>query len=147
MSASSRFAVAVHALTLMASRGDEPLKSGQIAASVNTNAVVIRRILCALSNAGLVTTQGGAAGGSRLARPPAQITLLDVRRALDEGGAFALHRRAPDKRCLVGMNIERALGDVLGEVAVAIEGVLAGVTIADVLRKIRARARGGRKRC
>ena len=105
MSASSRFAVAVHALTLMASRGDEPLNSGQIAASVNTNAVVIRRILCALSNAGLVTTQAGAAGGSRLARPPAEITLLDVRRALDEGGAFVLHRRTPDKRCLVGMTL------------------------------------------
>lgn len=145
MSASSRFAVAVHALTLMASRGDEPLKSERIAASVNTNAVVIRRILCALSGAGLVTTQTGSSGGSKLARPAAEITLLDVRRALEEGGAFALHRRTPDRRCMIGMNIERALEDVLGEVALAVEGVLAGVTIADVLRKIRARARRGKK--
>jgi Rrf2 family protein len=147
MPASSRFAVAVHTLTLLASKNDAPLKSEQIAASVNTNAVVIRRILCALSNAGLVASQTGSAGGTRLARPPARITLLDVRRALEEGGAFGLHRRAPDRRCHVGMSIEQVLEGVLREVDVAIERVLDGVTIEDVLRKIRACARRGvRKR-
>lgn len=147
MPASSRFAVAVHTLTLLASKGDAPLKSEQIAASVNTNAVVIRRILCALAGAGLVASQTGAAGGTRLARPPARITLLDVRRALEEGGAFSLHRRAPDRRCHVGMSIGQVLEGVLREVDVAIERVLDGVTIEDVLRKIRACARRGvRKR-
>ena len=145
MSASSRFAVAVHTLTLLASRSDTPLKSEQIAASVNTNAVVIRRILCALSNAGLVTSQTGSSGGSRLSRFAAQITLLDVHRALGESGPFALHRRAPDRYCPVGMNIERALEDVLKEVNLAVEHVLAGVTIEDVLQKVRACARGRRK--
>ena len=41
---SSRFAVAVHVLTLRAAAGDEPLKSEFVASSVNTNAVVIRRL-------------------------------------------------------------------------------------------------------
>ena len=136
MSRSSRFAVAVHTLTLLAWANDESLKSEQIAASVNTNPVVIRRLLCALSTAGLVTSQTGASGGTRLARDPARITLLDVRRAVEERGAFALHRRPPDKRCQVGMSIEPALEDVLGEVDSAVERVLAGVTIEDVLRKI-----------
>ena len=144
MPASSRFAVAVHTLTLLASKGGVPLKSEQIAASVNTNAVVIRRILCALASAGLVASQTGAAGGTRLARPPARITLLDVRRALDEeGGAFSLHRRAPDRRCAVGMSIGRALEDVLREVDSAVERVLDRVTIEDVLGKIRACGRRG----
>jgi Rrf2 family protein len=145
MSESSRFAVAVHALTLLAWEGGEPLKSEQIAASVNTNPVVIRRILCALSNAGLVTTQTGAAGGSRLARPPAAITLLDVRRAVECRPAFALHRRRPDRRCAVGANIRPALEAVLEETERATGRVLAGVTIADIVRKVRAcaRRRGG----
>ena len=56
MSTSSRFAVAVHILTLMAWSEDEPLKSEQVAESVNTNPVVIRRMLCELSEANLVVS-------------------------------------------------------------------------------------------
>ncbi|HEX8852924.1 MAG TPA: Rrf2 family transcriptional regulator, partial [Pyrinomonadaceae bacterium] len=82
MSANSRFAVAVHALTLLAWAGEEPVKSEYLACSVNTNPVVIRRILCALARAGLVTSQTGASGGSRLARPAAEITLREVYRAV-----------------------------------------------------------------
>ena len=93
MPTSSRFAVAVHVLTLLAWAGDEPLKSDYIAGSVNTNPVVIRRILCALAHAGLVTSQTGAAGGTRLARKAAEITLTEVYRAVEPRAIFALHRR------------------------------------------------------
>jgi DNA-binding IscR family transcriptional regulator len=48
MSTNSRFAVAVHVMTLMAWSGEEPLKSDQVADSVNTNPVVIRRMLSIL---------------------------------------------------------------------------------------------------
>ena len=60
MQTSSRFAVAVHILSLMAGADDEPIKSDQMAGSVNTNPVVIRRILCSLSRAELVTSQSAA---------------------------------------------------------------------------------------
>jgi DNA-binding IscR family transcriptional regulator len=78
MSTNSRFAVAVHVLTLMAWAEDESLKSEQVAESVNTNAVVIRRMVCELAEAGLVVSQKGSTGGSRLARNSQEITLLDV---------------------------------------------------------------------
>jgi hypothetical protein len=80
MSTNSRFAVAVPVLTLMAWSGEEPLKSEQVAESVNTNPVVIRRMLCELAEAGLVVSQTGSLGGSRLANDPAETTLLDVYR-------------------------------------------------------------------
>ncbi len=137
MSTSSRFAVAVHTLTLMAWAGDEPLKSEQIAASVKTNPVVIRRLLCSLSRAGLVTSQTGAAGGSRLAREPARITLLDVHRAVEGGGIFALHRHPPSHQCPVGMSIEAVLEGVLEQVNSAVEHVLAKATIENILQKMR----------
>jgi len=59
MSTSTRFAVAVHVLTLMAWADEEPLKSEQVAESVNTNPVVIRRMLCELAEANLVVSQTG----------------------------------------------------------------------------------------
>lgn len=140
MPANSRFAIAVHILTLMARAGQEPLKSDEVACSVNTNPVVIRRILCALSKAGLVVSQTGASGGSRLAQKPGQITLLEVYRAVDAGDIFALHPQPPNAKCPVGMNIEGALDRILGEVEQGVERVLEKITIEKVLRSIEPRA-------
>src|SRR5262245_28864918 len=146
MQTSSRFAVAVHILALMAGADDEPIKSDLMAGSVNTNPVVIRRILCSLSRAELVTSYTGATGGSRLARKADQISLLDVYRAVEEGGVFALPRQSPSQRCLVGGAIESVLKDVLGEVNLAVERVLAKTTIEHVFQSVKERRRGAEQR-
>lgn len=137
MSTSSRFAVAVHILTLMAWSEDEPLKSEQVAESVNTNPVVIRRMLCELSEANLVVSQTGSTGGSRLSRKPAEITLLDVYRAVESPGVFSLHRQPASRQCPVGMNIESVLGAVFGEANAAVEHVLAKISIRDVMMRLK----------
>ena len=137
MSTNSRFAVAVHVLSLMAWSGEEPLKSEQVAESVNTNPVVIRRMLLELADAGLVVSQTGSLGGSRLANDPAETTLLDVYRALECGGVFSLHRQPPSRDCPVGVNIETVLGEVLSEVDSAVEQVLGKITIDDVVQRLR----------
>jgi Rrf2 family protein len=134
---SSRFAVAVHILTLMAWSDDEPVKSEQVAKSVNTNPVVIRRILCELAQASLVVSQTGSSGGSKLARKPDEITLLDIFEAVECPGVFSLHRQQPSRRCPVGENIETVLGDVLVEVDSAVEQVLTKITIRDVVSRLR----------
>jgi Rrf2 family protein len=136
MSTNSRFAVAVHVLTLMAWSDEEPLKSEQVAESVNTNPVVIRRMLCELADAGLVVSQTGSLGGSRLANDPADTTLLDVYKALEYRGVFSLHRQPPSQDCPVGVNIETVLGDVLQEVDSAVEQVLQKITINDVVQRL-----------
>jgi Rrf2 family protein len=137
MSTSSRFAVAVHVLTLMAWSDEEPLKSEQVAESVNTNPVVIRRMLCELAEAGLVVSQTGSLGGSRLASDPAKTTLLDIYQALECRGVFSLHRQPPSRDCPVGVNIETVLGDVLQEVDSAVERVLEKITINDVVQRLK----------
>ncbi|HLN97885.1 MAG TPA: Rrf2 family transcriptional regulator [Pyrinomonadaceae bacterium] len=137
MSTSSRFAVAVHVLTLMAWADDEPLKSEQVAESVNTNPVVIRRMLCELAEAKLVVSQSGAMGGSKLAREPKEITLLDIYQAVENRGVFSLHRHPPNRHCPVGVNIGTVLNQVLDEVDTAVERVLANITIRDVVSRLR----------
>jgi Rrf2 family protein len=137
MQTSSRFSVAVHILALMAASEDEPIKSDRIAGSVNTNPVVIRRLLCSLSRAELVISQTGAAGGSRLARKACQISLLDVYRAVEDGGVFALHRQSPSRQCFVGGAIESVLKNVLDEVNLAVEQTLAKTTIEQVFQSVR----------
>ncbi|HYK19174.1 MAG TPA: Rrf2 family transcriptional regulator [Pyrinomonadaceae bacterium] len=137
MSTNSRFAVAVHVMSLMAWSREEPLKSEQVAESVNTNPVVIRRMVKELADAGLVVSQTGSLGGSRLATDPAKTTLLDVYRALECSGVFSLHRQPPSRDCPVGVNIETVLGDVLREVDSAVEQVLEKITIDDVVQRLK----------
>jgi len=137
MSTNSRFAVAVHVMTLMAWSGEEPLKSDQVADSVNTNPVVIRRMLCDLAEAGLVVSQTGSLGGSRLAGDPSKTTLLDIYQALEYKGVFSLNRQRPSRECPVGVNIETVLGDVMSEVDSAVEAVLAKITLTDVVQRLK----------
>ena len=149
MPTSSRFAVAVHVLALLAGAGDEPLKSEYLAGSVNTNPVVIRRILCALARAGLVTSQTGAAGGTRLARPAAGITLREVYRAVEPREVFAMHRQPPSRDCPVGMNIAPLLREVLAGVDNAIDRELGRVSVESVRQAVSAcsgRGRGAGRR-
>ena len=137
MSTSSRFAVAVHVLTLMAWSDEECLKSDQLAVSVNTNPVVIRRMLCELAEDHLVISQTGSTGGSRLANDPDRITLLDVYRAVETAGVFSLHPKRPDRDCPVGSSIGPVLEEVRTEIDSAIEHVLAGITIRDVVLRLK----------
>ena len=138
---SSRVAVAAHVLAYLAWRRDEPGTSERIASSVNTNPVVVRRIVGALRNAGLVSVQPGVGGGAQLAREPDAITLLDVYRAVEEKEElFALHPD-PCRNCGVGSHITQVLQAVFCQAHTAMQEVLAGVTIADVGREVMA-ARG-----
>ena len=137
MSMNSRFAVAVHVLTLMAWSDEECLKSDQIAVSVNTNPVVIRRMLCELAGDNLVVSHTGSTGGSRLARNPEQITLLDVYRAVESSDAFSLHPKRPNRGCPVGSSIEPVLKEVRTEIDSAIEQVLSGISIGDVVLRLK----------
>ncbi len=138
MTASSRFPAATHILTALHWNEGELLSSEQLAVTVNTNPVVIRRVLGMLRKAGLVTTQPGARGGSKLARSPQQITLLAVYQAVEDTSLFRLH--CPSPACPLGGVIETTLAPIYGQAEQAMEQVLAGVTLEHVSNEARARA-------
>lgn len=135
----SRFTVALHVLCLLAHQGAQPLTSAYIAGSVNTNPVVIRRILAVLRRAGLVTSRPGVAGGWELAAKPSSITLAHVYRLLAPGPVFAMHSKRPNPHCPVGKGIQRGLLAHYRKAQTALEDALASLTVADVLREVVAR--------
>ena len=138
MAANSRMTIAVHALAWMAlaqRQGHAVLTSNQVADSVNTNPVIIRRCLGDLRQAGLVSVRHGAGAGWSLARAPAEITLLEVYDAVGQESPFGLHHTEPNLDCPVGNGIRPALGHVYGQIEQALRSELAVVSVADVLRE------------
>jgi DNA-binding IscR family transcriptional regulator len=139
MSANSRLTIAAHALTwigLYQRRGHEVATSEQIATSVNTNPVVIRRLLGEMRKAGLADSRRGAGAGWMLARDLAASTLLDVYQATGAGPVFALHRATPDPECVVGRGLGPAMSAVYDDVEAALCRELAKTTLEDVLRNV-----------
>ena len=132
-----QFAFAVHVLSVMALAPDRPQSSGKLAISVNTNPVVIRRLLLDLSKAGLVVTARGSEGGSKLARPAAQISLADIYRAVAEDTRpFDVHPRPPDDGCPVGHGIKRVLEEVGLRAAHAVEREYEAINLAEIARSM-----------
>ena len=134
---STRFSIAVHALSLIAVSSND-CTGDFIAGSVNTNPVIIRRILAMLKKSGLVEVRPGV-GGATLLKDPSDITLLDVYRAVevvDDDQLFGMHEE-PNPHCLVGRNIESALRSEMMEAQLAMEQKLAHVSIGQLISKFR----------
>lgn len=136
MAANSQFAVAIHVLTILAKAGDERVKSDYVAGSVNTNPVVIRRLLSNLQEAGLVVSQVGAAGGTMLAKQSKDIRLSEVYKALPCGEVFALHPKEPNQDCPIGKNMAAFLCGLQKEIDKSIEEKLRQYTLRDVIEHI-----------
>jgi Rrf2 family protein len=113
-----------------------PVSSTYIAGSVNTNPAMIRRILGMLGKAGLTRATMGSTGGTVLARPADQVSLLDIYRAVDEPGILALHSSAPNPACEVGRGITAVLEAIIGRAEQAMESEIAAVTVHDVVKAL-----------
>ncbi|MBP1903929.1 DNA-binding IscR family transcriptional regulator [Paenibacillus turicensis] len=137
MTISSRFAVAIHILTLLEFNKDGISTSEYLSSSVNTNPVVIRRIIGMLNKAGLVDVKPGVAG-SKLAKPLQEINLLDIYRAVqvvNQDALFAVHD-SPNPDCNVGKNIQSSIEPIFTMAQRAMEDQLKHVTLKQIVDDI-----------
>jgi Rrf2 family protein len=130
--------MAVHVLAVLAYKEGDPVSSALLAASVNTNPVIIRRLLLVLQRANLVETRKGTGFGSRLSRSPARINLADVYRAVEADDPFVMPRREPNGACPVGRCIRVAMERVFASAQTALERDLAKSTLAQVVAAVMA---------
>lgn len=136
MAESCRFAFAVHILAVLAHQRGHGVTSDVLAGSVNTNPVVVRRILSSLRRAGLVCCAKGCGGGATLCRDPESITLDEIYRAIEPQRSLAGKRHHPNLRCPVGRQIKRVLENVYSAAQTALEASLAERTLADAIRSV-----------
>lgn len=143
----SRFTMAAHLLAMLAHAEQQrrgPVTSAQFAESIQTNPVVVRRLLSELTRAGLVSAKRGVGGGVTLAKRPADITLFDVYSAVDEGEElFGRHPSGPNPECMIGPHVAEYLDGISRRAMAALEESLRGVTVAAMFNDLLERVQRG----
>lgn len=137
MRTSCRFAMAVHVLAVLAYKEGDRVTSACLADSINTNPVIVRRLLLALQRAKLVDTCKGAGAGSRLNRSPRRINLAEIYRAVEAPDSFASPSRKPNQACPVGHCIRETLEKVFASAQNALERDLEKTSLQDVIEAVK----------
>jgi Rrf2 family protein len=136
MAANSRMASAVQILCVIAYKGPDSTNSEVIARSLRTNPVVVRRLLKNMQHAGLVGIRPGKDGGVHLVRPPDDITLDEVHRAVEtETAVFAL-RRDGNPSCEVNARMKDLLTPIFEATDTAVETTLRQTTLGSLVATI-----------
>jgi Rrf2 family protein len=133
--ANSRFAMATHIMTALASR-KEKLNSTHLAESLNTNPVVVRRILSELQKAGFLITEAGRSGGATLAKKPSTITMFDIYNAVDEGQIFSYNPNDPNKKCALSCKMKSVLTPVFEAANEALAQKLKKIRLSEIVEEI-----------
>lgn len=120
-----------------------PATSAVLARAMNTNPVVLRRVMAGLREHGYVRSEKGHGGGWTLACDPAKVSLRDVYTALGSPSLLAIGNRSQTPGCAVEQAVNAALSSAFGAAeSVLLEG-LGEVTLAalshDVERQVAAR--------
>jgi Rrf2 family transcriptional regulator, cysteine metabolism repressor len=120
LSITSKSPYAVRALAELAARASEdPVPIGEIAKARDIPVQFLEGLFATLRRAGILQSQRGVKGGYRFARPPAEVTVLEVVELLEgELGADA-----------------RPCGPIWEDATAAVREVLGAATIADVAER------------
>lgn len=134
----SRLSGVLHLLLHLAGH-DGPMPSELLAQAMDTNPVVIRRVLAGLRERGHVRSEKGHGGGWTLVRGLDEITLLDVYEALGRPALLAIGNRSQAPQCLVEQAVNAALDATFDAAEALMLERLKQVTLADLEADFRAR--------
>jgi Rrf2 family protein len=136
MGGNTRMAVAIHIMTALAC-SKESMTSTQLAGSIGTNPVVVRRLLILLGRAGLIRCTSGKTGGSTLARDMRKISLADIYDAVaEQESLFPIPEKNPNRGCRVSCRMQGLLKTVFGQAESALQSQLKTVMLSDFAKEI-----------
>ena len=138
MKRNSQLSGVLHVLLHMAER-DGPMTSEVLAKAMDTNPVVIRRIMAGLRDQGYVRSEKGHGGGWTLARDLSQVTLRDVYTAIGCPPLLAIGNRTESPGCVVEQEVNAALGEAFRDAQALLLSRLGEVTLASLSNALRGR--------
>jgi DNA-binding IscR family transcriptional regulator len=140
----SRLSGVLHVLLHMAEQSG-PVTSEVLAKAIDTNPVVVRRIMAGLRNRGYVRSEKGHGGGWTLACDLSKVTMRDIYTALGSPALLAMSNRTETPGCLVEQAVNAALNRAFEDAETLLLARLGQVTLAMLSADLHARiiAHGG----
>jgi DNA-binding IscR family transcriptional regulator len=123
----------------------DPVTSDILATAMDTNPVVIRRIMAGLRDHGYFRSEKGHGGGWTLACDLSEVTLRDIYTALGSPSLLALGHRTEAPGCLVEQAVNAALSQAFHDAEALLLSRFGDVTLAMLSADVHNRraARGG----
>lgn len=132
MKLSTRGKYGLYAMYYLAEHQGEGPQSLQSIATTGVPKQYLEQLLGNLRRAGLVTSVRGAQGGYQIARPPGEITILDVMDAME--GPLSLSECMSDESCCT-RSCQCPVRRVWQRLTDSINHELAGVTLGDMFQQ------------
>ncbi|MCD9854605.1 Rrf2 family transcriptional regulator [Epilithonimonas sp. JDS] len=111
----TRFATAIHIMTLLAKDPQEWLTSDWLAGSINVNPVIVRKELGNLKKSGLVESRQGKDGGVRIGKNADEINVAEIYQAIKNSEVLGKKNLNPNPLCNVGKDINKNLNVLFSE--------------------------------
>ncbi|MEW4486468.1 Rrf2 family transcriptional regulator [Thalassoglobus sp. JC818] len=131
MKRDSKLSGVLHILLHMAEL-NEPVTSDDLSKMMETNPVVVRRLMAGLRKREYVRSEKGHGGGWTLACDLNEVTLLDIYQAVGSPSLLAIGNRTESPGCLVEQSVNAALGKTFDEAEQLLLKRLGEVTLASL---------------
>lgn len=116
-----------------------PVTSEVLAQAMDTNPVVLRRVMAGLRDRGYVQSEKGHGGGWTLACDLAKVTLRDIYAALGSPALLAMGNRTEAPGCVIEEAVNAALQKSFEDAEALLLSRLGEVTLASLSQKVRGR--------
>ncbi|MBP6577662.1 MAG: Rrf2 family transcriptional regulator [Chryseobacterium sp.] len=111
----TRFATAIHIMTILAKNPQAFLTSDWLAGSINVNPVIVRKELINLKKSGLVESRQGKDGGVRIGKDAENINVAEIYEAIKNSEVLGKKNLNPNPLCNVGKDINKNLNQLFSE--------------------------------
>ncbi len=125
----------------------QPVTSEFLAKAMQTNPVVVRRVLAGLREHGYVRSEKGHGGGWTLTCDLSTVTLRDIHAALGRPSLLAIGHRSQRPGCLVEAAVNATLEKSFQDAEAVLLARFGAVTLGMLKANVEARLRKGRARC
>lgn len=135
MQGSANFTKAIHICIYVNLKEEEFIPSSQIAESLNTNPVVVRRLVSLLRKENIMSARSGAQGGFYLSKSAKSISLWDIFVATKEKNLFL--RPKVNQDCVVSSNLSGLLFDAFVAAEISLESQFNLISIDSLTNKLK----------
>ncbi|EFI84061.1 Rrf2 family transcriptional regulator [Listeria grayi] len=135
MKYSHKLSDGIHILAYMCICKDSDLSSKAIAASIESNPSLVRRMMAQLVKAGLIESRPGAVAPV-LTKPAEEISLLEIYQAIEQDHRILHVDKNTNPRCIVGGNIQHTLNGIYDQLQANVEQEMREVTLQTVVDDI-----------